>query len=303
MMALDELTLYKPRTLPRIRVKIAIANRKGGTGKTTMTTNIGAELALRGYRVGLIDLDSQGHAAVLLGLPKEDGLFKAMVGERVSSEAGEGYERVPLDEVVRTVPEESYAINGLEPPGALYIIPSSHDTHRIPFFMDNPFLFNDVTEEYGEMYDLDFILVDAAPTVSLFDGSVYMAMDGFLFITETETLSLDGINELMGQIKNFSRYRRRSGLHDLALLGVVPNKHKKGLNVHRENLDFLRQTFADTPQLIWDAVSDRVKWKEALKYRMTVRAYAPVSDEALDVMKLADRLERTVEAWLTPPSP
>ena len=79
---------------------LSIANMKGGTGKSTVATHIAAGLAIRGRKVLVLDTDPQGHAATLLGLPKDDGLYNMIV------------EKGNLTEIIRPVSPDVYT-----PPG------------------------------------------------------------------------------------------------------------------------------------------------------------------------------------------
>ncbi|MEL6527152.1 MAG: ParA family protein, partial [Chloroflexota bacterium] len=60
---------------------IAVTNRKGGVGKTTTATNLSCALATVGYRVGIIDTDSQGHISASLSVPRQDSLFDILVDD------------------------------------------------------------------------------------------------------------------------------------------------------------------------------------------------------------------------------
>lgn len=289
--------------------KIAFTNRKGGVGKTTMCINLAAELALRGYNIGLVDTDSQGHTAVALGMEKEDNLFKAIVGNPVSTSTGTiEYQPVPLDQLVRMVPGDSwYAplidINGNEtflsgddplPIGNLYLLPGGAGTYKIPTVTDDPFIFDDLLNNFIEQYSLDFIFIDTAPTMSLFDGAIYLSTDAFVYITEVEALSLDGVNDSIKQIKTMSKRRERAGLEPSRLLGVIPNK-KRALREHNTGMQELGEAFNG---LVWPFVRLLKNYTSAGRRGQTIRAFNPVGDEAKEILSVVNSMEQSLYNWL-----
>ena len=75
---------------------IAVANRKGGVGKSTVSVHVAAGLATRGHNVLLVDSDPQGHAGFSLGIPPQPGLFNLLV------------EKKEFQEVVRSIPPAAF---------------------------------------------------------------------------------------------------------------------------------------------------------------------------------------------------
>ncbi|NJK31913.1 MAG: AAA family ATPase [Deltaproteobacteria bacterium] len=74
-----------------------MTNRKGGVGKSTISTHLAAGMAARGWNVAIVDTDSQGHASLMLGMDEENGLFRLMI------------DKAPFEEVLRFVPPEHYS--------------------------------------------------------------------------------------------------------------------------------------------------------------------------------------------------
>lgn len=264
-------------------VVIAIANMKGGTGKSTVATHLGAGLAMRGRKVCLIDTDPQGHAATLLGLPKEDGLYSMIV------------DKANLTEIIRPVLPEVFSLPDDPPQGRLFLLPSSHKTHVIPFLEQDPFLFGERIEEMADLFGFDVVIIDTAPTASMFDASVYLATDGFLFVTECETLSFDGIREGLTQIQRFGKKREDRGERPNRVLGIIPNKVRLSTLNHRRNLEKLHEAF---PNLVWQPISQRTIWTEASNYGQLVYAYAPSGGAVNDAWGIVDQAERVMSSWL-----
>lgn len=266
---------------------IAVTNRKGGVGKSTMTVHIAAGLALTGKRVAIVDTDSQGHSGLMLNMPEENGLHAALIEKR------------PLADVVRLVPPVQYA-----PPlwtplamGELFLLPSSSMTYKVPFELreHEQFLFLETLEDMAAQFQLDAILIDTNPTLSLFDGAVYMAADHYIYVTECERMSMDGIQEAIVQMQRLSRQRLRYLNRQSSILGVIPNKMRPSTTVHRMNIGAIA---AALPGLVWQPITLRTAWVEAANMQETIFRYAPQGQESRDAWNMVNR---TLEAlqWQT----
>src|SRR3990167_6016721 len=102
---------------------ISIANHKGGDGKTTTTTHLGAGLATLGWRVGIVDTDSQGHAGLIFRMPELNCLYDVMVGK---SPLSEGKTVFPIDPARYSTVEHPAT-------GALYVLPTGDQTYKIGY--------------------------------------------------------------------------------------------------------------------------------------------------------------------------
>jgi chromosome partitioning protein len=255
---------------------IAVANRKGGVGKSTIAAHLAAGLAIRGLNVCIVDTDPQGHAAALVGLPKADGLYEMVV------------EKANLSDVIRPVNGANYSTPDAPPAGSLWVVPSNTKTYMIPFMEQNNFAFSERLADLAELFHFDVCLVDTAPTAGMFDGSVYLAAHGVLYVTEAEALSFDGIKEGLGQIRRLGQSRERYGATPLSVLGILPNKVRANTKNHRRNLEKLAAAF---PDLVWPAIIQRTLWTDASNYGQLIYSYAPTSGEAMDAWALVDRME------------
>ena len=264
---------------------VTVTNRKGGVGKSTMAIHIAAGLALKGYRVGLVDTDSQGNGTLMLGMQKEDGLFYLLV------------EKQPLEQVARHVPIENFG--AVDTPGYLMLIPSAEKTFRIPYLLedDDGFLFLETMEHFGDTYQLDYIIIDTNPSLSLFDGSIYLASDAFIYVTECEHLSLDGIQSAYRQMQKFGAQRRKY-LHrpDSRLIGIIPNKYRANTVIHEVNLKELRNVFF---QMVWEPIVLRTLWTEASTLRQPVFMAFPDSLAAQEARQMINRTEQELRLWQT----
>jgi chromosome partitioning protein len=266
--------------------KIAVVNGKGGVGKTMVATNLAGELALRGYNVGVVDTDSQGNAANYLGVQPEDGLYRALVGVQ----NGDSYQPAALADVVRLIPTDSYYAplpDGREPQqvGTIYLLPSHSNTFRIPYLLDDVDAFDALLDEMGDTFKLDYIIIDTAPTLSLFDGSIYAATDGFLYVSECEIGSLLGLSESVRRVERMQKHRQKRGLPPMKILGVVPNKFNR-LKEHIENVNAMGQAF---PGLVFPMIHLLKTFTRATKFGQTVRAVDARSPAAGQITELVER--------------
>lgn len=266
---------------------VAVTNRKGGVGKSTMSTHIAAGLAALGLKVGLVDTDSQGHAGLMLGMEDENGLYNLLINKQ------------PLENVVRPVPFDRFMTEDMQSAGGLYLVPSSDLTYKVPFELgqDETFLFLDALEQMGEQFDLDVILIDTNPTLSLFDGAVYLAADAYIYVTECERLSLDGVQSAIQQMQRFSKQREKYLHRRSEILGVIPNKFRANTHVHRMNISAVAKAL---PDKVWSPVTLRTAWVESANLQEMIYKYAPSGQEARDawaiVRKTGEALGWAIEA-------
>ncbi len=259
---------------------VAVTNRKGGVGKSTMTTHIAAGLAQLGLNVAIVDTDSQGHAGQMFGLPDENGLYAALI------------EKKHLSDVLHLVPSERYVQEGRAGKGKLYVLPSSDRTYRIPYELrqEDTFLFLETLEAMGDWLALDVVLVDTNPTLSLFDGAVWLASDAYLYITECERLSIDGIQSAIGQLQKASQQRAKYLQRSSRILGIIPNKMRPNTMVHRMNIAAIAEAY---PGMVWSPVTLRTAWVEAANMQEMMYRYAPDGQEARDAWAI---VHKTAEA-------
>ncbi len=263
---------------------VAVTNRKGGVGKSTMTTHLAAGLALSGLNIGIVDTDSQGHAGLMLGQADENGLYAALI------------EKKPLDQVVRLVPPERYMPDGgFYLGGDLWLLPSSDRTYRIPYELqqDENFLFLETLERFADLAKLDVVFVDTNPTLSLFDGAVWLAADGYIYVTECERLSIDGIQGAIEQMTRVNRQRKKYLNRESSILGIIPNKMRPSTTVHRLNIASIAQAY---PGLVWSPVTLRTAWVEAANLQEMIYRYAPDGQECRDAYALCTKAMEVLNA-------
>ncbi|CAN5848292.1 ParA family protein [soil metagenome] len=238
---------------------IAIANQKGGVGKTTTAINLGGSLAEQDLRVLCVDMDPQANLTVGLGLnPRDIQLSIANVLIDPS---------VALQDIVRATSTPN-----------IHVVPSDIDLSAT----ENQ-LFSSIGREHAlrevlrswASREYDYILIDCPPTLGLLTINALVAADGVIIPVQTQYYSLKGFTALNAVITQI----RAKGLNPrLRVLGLLPTFYDKRTLLARDMLDELR---ALGDHHIFDSmVKQTVKLGEAPLTGRPVTSYASKSDAA-----------------------
>ncbi len=243
---------------------LAIANRKGGTGKSTAVVNLGAEFAARGYQVLIVDLDPQGHAGFGLGIWSGPGAVTSHTALR---------ERQPiLARGVRPSPEPR-----------LDILPADRDFDGAVRVQD-PRCLAKALDPLRDAYDI--VLIDTPPASANVLTCALMAAEGVVVPTALEHLSLDGVRQ-------FARsYDDLMLTLNAALLGLVilPMRVDLRSKVQKHVLDDLTRTFG-LAQVAGGVRSDMAvseafgRHQPLRRYKRRARAVADFAHVADDVIR------------------
>ena len=246
---------------------VAVANQKGGCGKTTTTVNLAAAFALLGKRVLLIDLDPQAHATIGLGCDPESldktvfNLFTETNLPASSMMAGsivEGLTLLPSNILLSGIEFQLASMEGRE------------------------HVLSDRLNEVNGSYDVCFI--DCSPSLSLLTLNALVASDEVIIPVQTHYYALEGLRQLLETIdivkKRFN--------HELEILGIlltfVESRTKLSKQVQRQ----MREYFGD---LVFDTVIHKdVKLAEAPSAHEPVFTYAPQCKGAVEHKILAEEI-------------
>ena len=252
--------------LPRI---VSVANQKGGVGKTTTSINLGAALAEAGYNVLLVDLDPQGNASTGLGLEPEDRDFTTY------DLLLEGAE---LRDVIKTTRVEG-----------LLLAPATTDLSSADIEMmateKRSYLLHDALRQPAiDNYDLDYILIDCPPSLSLLTVNAMVASDSVLVPLQSEFFALEGLSQLMLTIREV----RQTANPNLRIEGVLLTMYDVRNNLSQLVEKDARDTLGD---LVFKTIVPRnVRVSEAPSYAMPVISYDPTSKGSIAYRALAQEM-------------
>ena len=235
---------------------IAVANQKGGVGKTTTTINLSAALAEQGKKVLLVDIDPQGNATSGVGVDKRDldeTVYELFVGETTLEEC-----LIETDFLNLSVIPANINLSGAE----IDLI----DTEEREYHLKN--ILAPVRDNY------DFILIDCPPSLNMLTVNAMTAADTVLVPIQCEYYALEGLSQL---IHTINLVKRRLN-PQLQLEGVVFTMYDARTKLSMQVVENVKQTLKEN---IYNTIIPRsIKLAEAPSYGMPITAYAPTSPGA-----------------------
>lgn len=215
---------------PKTRI-LAIANQKGGVGKTTTSINLGTALAAVGRRVLVVDFDAQGNASTGLGISR---------GERKLTSFDLIVDNVPLEDArLSTLVPRLDIVSGDENLSGVETALAT-DARRSYRLRDSLRSFMDRQQQQGDA-PYDFILIDCPPSLSALTINAMTAANAILVPLQCEFLALEGLSQLLRTIEVV-----RSGLNpDLEIQGVVLTMYDRRNNLSDQVADEVRAFFGN----------------------------------------------------------
>jgi len=251
---------YVPRPTPRI---MAVANQKGGVGKTTTAVNLGAGLAELGFRVLVVDLDPQGNATTGLGID------------------GRTFELSMYDVIMRDAPLE----DAVEPTSLknLFVAPATIDLagaeiELVPSFSRELKLRKALESVAGEF---DFILVDCPPSLGLITINGLAAADEVLVPIQCEYYALEGLGQLLRNV-----HLVQANLNEkLDLSTIVLTMYDGRTKLAEQVADEVRAHFGN--KVCRNIIPRTVRISEAPSFGQPITVFDPSSRGAIAYRELA----------------
>jgi len=242
---------------------IAVANQKGGVGKTTTAVNLAASLGVLEQKVLLIDADPQANATSGLGIDVEHqnkGTYQLL--EHSAS----------LDQVIVSVPSAN-----------VNVVPSHIDLVAIEIeLVDKPnreYMLYQALEGVQERYD--FVIIDCAPSLGLLTLNALTTSDSVLIPIQCEYFALEGLGKLLNTIKSVQRIHNKN----LDIEGMLLTMYDSRLRLSNQVVDEVKKHFHE---MVFNTIIQRnVKIGEAPSFGESILDYDSTSKGAENYLNLA----------------
>jgi chromosome partitioning protein len=246
---------------------VAIANQKGGVGKTTTAINLGASIAVGGKKVLIIDIDPQANATSGLGFEQIPISYKLLLGE------------LPVDEAIKKTEVDNLFLipSGIDLVGFEVEFASSDERHYL------------LSKRLEGIKGFDFIFIDCPPSLGLLTVNALVAAQKVLIPLQCEYYALEGLSKLINTIEIV---REGMNVH-LKILGIVLTMFDGRTNLSRQVENEVRKFF---PKEVFNTVIPRtVRLSEAPSFGKPIFLYDASSSGTVAYTKLAEEFIRRIE--------
>ena len=232
---------------------IAVANQKGGVGKTTTTVNLGACLASLGKKVLLVDMDAQGNATSGVGIRKPDvtkDIYDVLVNE------------LPIDEATLITEHENLSIV----PATLQLAGAEID---LTSMMARESRLKGSLAEVSSQYD--YILIDCPPSLGHLTINSFTASDSILIPVQCEYYALEGLSQLLNTVRLVQKHFNP----ELEIEGVLLTMYDARTNLGNEVVEEVRKYFREK---VYETIIPRnIRLSEAPSHGKPIIDYDPRS--------------------------
>jgi chromosome partitioning protein len=246
-------------------IVIAIANQKGGVGKTTTAINLAAAMGMRGRPTLLIDLDPQGNSTMSF---VERGTVTKSMYEVLLDEAG-------WDDIVQPTKVENLSL-------APSRIALAKIEAQLVGELDGHFRLKDRLERLKGKFDV--VVVDTPPALGLITVNALVAATHLMIPIQSSYFALEGTDDLLETV---DRIRSRPN-PELKLLGAVITLHDRRTTLARDVQKAIAEVFGT--QVFETTISRSIRLEESPAHRESIFTFAPQSSGALEYYKLCEEV-------------
>ena len=242
---------------------IAVANQKGGVGKTTTAVNLGACLASLGKRVLLIDIDPQGNTTSGIGINKADvryDIYDVLINEESAAEA-----------ILPTAVDELHIL-----PATIQL--AGAEIELVPT-MSREVRLRQALQPLQKQYD--YVLIDCPPSLGLLTVNALTASNSVLIPIQCEYYALEGLSQLLNTIRMVQKHLNTSLEIEGVLLTMLDARTNLGLQVIEEVKKYFREKVYAT------VIPRNVRLGEAPSHGQSIIQYDPRSRGAEVYLELA----------------
>jgi len=228
---------------------IAVANQKGGVGKTTTTVNLGASLAYNGKKVLLIDMDAQGNATSGLGIKKGEvdrDIYDVLINEE------------PLEDVVLASSRDNLSVV----PATIQLAGAEVELTSL---MARETRLKSAVESVEK--DYDYILIDCPPSLGHLTINAFTASDSVLIPVQCEYYALEGLSQLLNTVRLVQKHFNKDLKVEGVLLTMLDARTNLGFEVVNEVKKYFREKVYET------IIPRNIRLSEAPSYGLSIIDY------------------------------